>query len=68
MKEVALELEGLLRANDVHPWGRQESDNLQECEYLLGDFHASYPETEPISTTTRDDTKLLVPLNIEDGR
>lgn len=67
MKEVALELEGLLRAGDVHPWRHHEPENLLESEHLLGDFHIR-SDANPTGTMGYDDTNRLVPFNIEDGR
>lgn len=68
MKEVALELEGLLRATGVHPWMNQGSDNVQESEYLLGNFDVNYEDASPTGTTVYVDTNRLVPFDMEDGR
>ncbi|KAK4756198.1 hypothetical protein SAY87_006325 [Trapa incisa] len=51
MKEVALELEGLLRATSVHPWEQQGSDNPQESEHLLGSLHGNYSDTISANAT-----------------
>lgn len=70
MKEVALELEGLLRATDMHPWMIQDSNNFRETEYLLGDSHVGSAETGPVSTTGSENTikNQLLPFHIAESR
>lgn len=68
MKEVALELEGLLRARSVHPWINHDPDNVQESECLLGDFQFNYSGTASMGTIGYNDTNQLVPFNIDGGR
>ncbi len=70
MKEVALELEGLLRAIEHHPWIHQESSNFEESEYLLGGIHVDYLDTGPISMIVSEATmkNQMMPFSIDDAR
>ncbi|KAK4756215.1 hypothetical protein SAY87_006342 [Trapa incisa] len=57
MEEVALQLEGLLRATDTHPWtSHHEKENFQENEYLLGDGYMNSADTGAVSITVSEDT------------
>ncbi|KAK4761712.1 hypothetical protein SAY87_029596 [Trapa incisa] len=68
MKEIAVELEGLLRATDTHPWTNQENENLGDSEYLLGDGYMD--SAGGISTMVSEDTtrSQMLSFRIADAR
>ncbi|PKI50539.1 hypothetical protein CRG98_029045 [Punica granatum] len=68
MKEVALELEGLLRETEQYPWIHQDPGNFEESEYLLRGSHVDYPDTGPISTTGYTMKNQLICFSVEDAR
>ncbi|XP_031374093.1 putative wall-associated receptor kinase-like 16 [Punica granatum] len=70
MKEVALELEGILRLTEQHPWIHQDSTNFEESEDLLRGIHVDNFDAGPISMTSSENTmkNQLVPFSVEDER
>ncbi|KAK4786489.1 hypothetical protein SAY86_003178 [Trapa natans] len=70
MKEVVLQLEGILRASDTHPWINQEKEDFRETEYLLGDGYVDSAETGSISAIVSEDTmkSQLASFHIADAR
>ncbi|POO01973.1 Wall-associated receptor kinase [Trema orientale] len=75
MKEVAIELEGLMRhKSGMHPWGQDHNPLLssEEIEYLLEPSHTSFGEVNhgDTSSTVFDSMsiQMLKPYKDGDGR
>ncbi|KAF8039991.1 hypothetical protein BT93_B2264 [Corymbia citriodora subsp. variegata] len=68
MKEVAMELEGLMRVMDRHPWVNQSCD-LEEAEQLLGERSSKCAGILKSNASGNDDSiSNQVPFEIESGR
>ncbi|KAF8006406.1 hypothetical protein BT93_K0647 [Corymbia citriodora subsp. variegata] len=68
MKEVAMELEGLMRVMDKHPWVNQSCD-LEEAEQLLGERSSKCDGILKSNASGNDDSiSNQVPFEIESGR
>ncbi|KAF8024770.1 hypothetical protein BT93_F1828 [Corymbia citriodora subsp. variegata] len=68
MKEVAMELEGLMRVMDRHPWVNQSCD-LEEAEQLLGERSSKCDGILKSNASGNDDSiSNQVPFEIESGR
>ncbi|KAF7848573.1 hypothetical protein BT93_L1831 [Corymbia citriodora subsp. variegata] len=68
MKEVAMELEGLMRVMDRHPWVNQSCD-LEEAEQLLGERSRKCDGILKSNASGNDDSiSNQVPFEIESGR
>ncbi|KAF7846742.1 hypothetical protein BT93_L3814 [Corymbia citriodora subsp. variegata] len=68
MKEVAMELEGLMKVIDRHPWVNQSCD-LEEAEQLLGERSSKCDGILKSNAPGNDDSiSNQVPFEIESGR
>ncbi|KAF7848842.1 hypothetical protein BT93_L1516 [Corymbia citriodora subsp. variegata] len=68
MKEVAMELEGLMRVMERHPWVNQSCD-LEEAEYLLGERSSKCDGILKSNASKIDDSiSNQVPFEIGSGR
>ncbi|KAF8024867.1 hypothetical protein BT93_F1890 [Corymbia citriodora subsp. variegata] len=68
MKEVAMELEGLMKVMDRHPWLNQSCD-LEEAEQLLGERPSKCDGILKSNASGNDDSiNNQVPFEIESGR
>ncbi|KAF8039052.1 hypothetical protein BT93_B1558 [Corymbia citriodora subsp. variegata] len=68
MKEVAMELEGLMKVMDRHPWVNQSCD-LEEAEQLLGERPSKCDGILKSNASGNDDSiSNQVPFEIESGR
>ncbi|XP_039164725.1 wall-associated receptor kinase 2 [Eucalyptus grandis] len=68
MKEVAMELEGLMRVMDRHPWLNRSSD-LEEAEDLLGERSSECDGILRSNASGNDDSiRNQVSFEIESGR
>ncbi|KAK3428187.1 hypothetical protein EUGRSUZ_F04294 [Eucalyptus grandis] len=68
MKEAAMELEGLVRVMDRHPWVNQSCD-LEESEHLLGERSSEYDGILKSNASRNDDSiSNQVPFEIESRR
>ncbi|KAF8024975.1 hypothetical protein BT93_F1969 [Corymbia citriodora subsp. variegata] len=68
MKEVAMELEGLMKVMDRHPWVNQSCD-LEEAEQLLGERSSKCDGILKSNASGNDDSiSNQVPFEIESGR
>ncbi|XP_039165515.1 putative wall-associated receptor kinase-like 16 [Eucalyptus grandis] len=68
MKEVAMELEGLMRVMDRHPWVNQSCD-LEEAEHFLGKRSSKCDGILKSNAPGNDDSiSNQVPFEIESGR
>jgi len=68
MKEVAMELEGLMRVMDRHPWLNRSVD-LEEAEDLLGERSSECDGILRSNASGNDDSiRNQVSFEIESGR
>ncbi|KAF8024771.1 hypothetical protein BT93_F1829 [Corymbia citriodora subsp. variegata] len=68
MKEVAMELKGLMKVMDRHPWVNQSCD-LEEAEQLLGERSSKCDGILKSNASGYDDSiSNQVPFEIESGR
>ena len=68
MKEVAMELGGLMRVMDRHPWVNQSSD-LEEAEHLLGEISSTSDGILKSTASGNDDSiSNQAPFELESGR
>ncbi|KAL3737281.1 hypothetical protein ACJRO7_026106 [Eucalyptus globulus] len=68
MKEAAMELEGLMRVMDRHPWVNQSCD-LEKSEHLLGERSSECDGILKSNASGNDDSiSNQVPFEIESGR
>ncbi|KAL3737276.1 hypothetical protein ACJRO7_026101 [Eucalyptus globulus] len=68
LREAAMELEGLMRVMDRHPWVNQSCD-LEESEHLLGERSSEYDGILKSNASGNDDSiSNQVPFEIESGR
>ncbi|XP_054804534.1 wall-associated receptor kinase 2-like [Prosopis cineraria] len=67
MKEVAMELEGLI-AMEKHPWVKGKDMVSEECEYLLGHIADGYGNASASNSTSYDTIQKQIAFEIADGR
>ncbi|KAK4265728.1 hypothetical protein QN277_026745 [Acacia crassicarpa] len=67
MKEVAMELEGLM-AQGKHPWVKGEDMMFEECEPLVGHLAGGYGNASASNSAAYDSIQKQIAFEIEDGR
>ncbi|CBI39371.3 unnamed protein product, partial [Vitis vinifera] len=68
MKEVAMELERVLKLIEKHPWVEGHDWNLEETQSLLNESLKAAYGCDSSNTTGYDSLKSEVKLNIDSGR
>ncbi|RVW37798.1 Wall-associated receptor kinase 2 [Vitis vinifera] len=68
MKEVAMELERVLKLIEKHPWVQGHDWNLEETEALMNESLKAAYGCDSSNTTGYDSLKSEVKLNIDSGR